>query len=76
MITGKINSRMGDKLIIKVESSDLNSVKRLQSKSVFVEGKKIGKVSEIIGNVCSPYIVVKIFKNIHTDNLNKEISIK
>lgn len=60
MKQGKIIANQGNKLIVQSFSS---SVSGLQGKKAHVKGRKIGWVSEIIGRVDKPYLVIELFKN-------------
>ncbi len=73
MALGKILSWVGNRLIIDF-SFDAKSVKDFLGSFVYVKNpkeKKIGRISDVIGSVNSPRIVVTLFPNVH-GNLTKE----
>ncbi len=77
MALGKILSWVGNKLIIDFSSDaklDLLSLKNFLGFVVYVKNskeKKIGRISDVIGSVNSPRIVVTLFPNV-PENLAKE----
>ena len=75
MKKGKITSLVGNKIIANVSSSSIGNI---YGKKASVDGKRIGRVSEIIGRVDSPYAVIKLSPNIKPDSsslIGKEITL-
>jgi len=59
-MSGRIVSHVGNQAVVELSSKN---VPELRS-SVSVNGKKIGKVFDVIGNVDKPYVVVSLSSNI------------
>lgn len=64
---GKITSCIGNEIISTLFtdskiSLDFDTVKDLYGKVAFVDNSAIGRVSDIIGRVDSPYVVIELSK--------------
>lgn len=59
MKLGEITSCVGDMAVI-LPSVSKHSIKKLLGKPVFCEGRRVGRVFDIIGSVGSPFLVVRL----------------
>lgn len=82
MALGKILSWVGNKLVIDFSSdakSDLLSLKNFLGSLVYIKNsreKKIGRISDVIGSVNSPRMVVTLFPNVPENLTQEKIFIK
>ena len=75
MEQGKIISSHGNKLIVQISSPRAPD---FQGKLASIGGKKVGKVSEVIGRVDNPCLVIRLFPGMKKDSsslVGKEILI-
>ena len=70
MRIGKIKSIVGNEIV--VESKELKELPKVGS-IAFVQEKRIGRIFDIIGRVTMPYVIIKAFRNINSEELINEL---